>query len=188
MDGTLHILSISHYSCRNGLFPFHLPGRFMDSECIMGCLIDRFGSSHWCIAGKQTLDVYVRGDKIGSNMHGHRSHGFTGRTLSLVAHYVWHLSDRITLMGISHLQKITSTFCISLCLLVTACGNSTKIEGFDSQAWQSDVAGCDGVRRIILENVDLETELIGLSESEILGILGKPDRNQLYKRSSTPMR
>ena len=86
-------------------------------------------------------------------------------------------------MGLSHLQKITSTLGISLFLLVTACGNSTKIEGFDSQAWQSDVAGCDGVRRIILEQVDLETELIGLSESEILRILGKPDRNQLYKRN-----
>lgn len=74
----------------------------------------------------------------------------------------------------------------TLLLLVTsACRKDLPaLDGIDSKAWQLDKDGCNGYRAETAARLKTETEkLKGLSEMEIMTVLGTPDQNELYKRN-----
>ena len=61
---------------------------------------------------------------------------------------------------------------------------STDIPQFEESDWQSDKNGCQGLRSAMIEQLEqAKGSLKGLSEDEISSLLGKPDRNELYKRN-----
>lgn len=70
-------------------------------------------------------------------------------------------------------------------LLVSSCGNPLPtLEGIDLTAWKDDKNGCVGYRSQSLEALQLQKDKIkALSETEIVKLLGRPDRNELYKRN-----
>jgi len=70
-------------------------------------------------------------------------------------------------------------------LLCNACGKSLpSLNNIDQQAWKDDKLGCSGKRFAMMSDMENESEkLLALSEQEIIGILGKPDENELYKRN-----
>lgn len=68
-------------------------------------------------------------------------------------------------------------------LLIGACSSTPEIAGLDSKAWKSDIGGCEGIRASQLESIDLEESIIGVTESDIVRLMGKPDQNELYKRN-----
>jgi hypothetical protein len=75
---------------------------------------------------------------------------------------------------------------LGLCagLGLAACGLPKKIEGFDSAAWQDDRLGCGGGRKALRESFDnVRQELKGLTQNEVLDVLGKPDFQRLYERN-----
>lgn len=59
-----------------------------------------------------------------------------------------------------------------------------ELEGIDRQAWIDDKNGCGGKRAVMESAVNTEMEkLKGLSELDVVELLGKPDEHELYKRN-----
>jgi hypothetical protein len=75
----------------------------------------------------------------------------------------------------------------SLLLLVflLSCGKPLPaFDQLDLTKWKEDKNGCIGDRRNSLESLRQQKDkLKALSEMEIVSLLGKPDRNELYKRN-----
>jgi outer membrane protein assembly factor BamE (lipoprotein component of BamABCDE complex) len=71
-----------------------------------------------------------------------------------------------------------------LFLLFAACTSPGAPGYLDSARWERDDNGCNEYRSgVINEHPELLTALKGKSEDEIIEWLGKPDKNELYKRS-----
>ena len=72
-----------------------------------------------------------------------------------------------------------------LTLLIVACGKPTpEIQGINLESWKEDQMGCKGVRKSMIEDLRIQkNKLLGLSEMEIIKLLGRPDENELYKRN-----
>ncbi len=67
---------------------------------------------------------------------------------------------------------------------LAACNAPKEIEGFDSAAWQADRLGCGGGRQALRASFDsVRLELKGLTQNEVLDVLGKPDFQRLYERN-----
>ncbi|MCH7515146.1 MAG: hypothetical protein IH947_14570 [Bacteroidetes bacterium] len=67
---------------------------------------------------------------------------------------------------------------------ITGCGADIEIEDFSREIWKSDRNGCDGRRAGEIEALlGAKNILLGKSEHEILSLLGRPDKNELYRRS-----
>ena len=73
----------------------------------------------------------------------------------------------------------------SLVLFVFACGKPLPdLAPIDLSQWKEDKDGCKNVRaRFRSELISQKDELKGLSEKDIIELLGRPDRNELYKRN-----
>lgn len=58
------------------------------------------------------------------------------------------------------------------------------LKGIDLEKWKEDKNACSGIRSDTQESLRNElTKLKGLSEANIITLLGKPDQNELYKRN-----
>ena len=79
--------------------------------------------------------------------------------------------------NISRVLIITFISCIS-------CKQNVTIEGLDKDNWKADKNGCNGTRMDMKPVLESNLEKIkGLDQEEIQELLGKPDKNELYKRS-----
>lgn len=59
-----------------------------------------------------------------------------------------------------------------------------SLSGLDMAQWQKDANGCTGYRAQHERALVAETEALrGLSQMQIVELLGKPDQNELYKRN-----
>lgn len=74
------------------------------------------------------------------------------------------------------------------CLLLLAgltfsCTSNIEINGFSSEKWKSDRNGCMDLRQeyshMLLGSRD---KILGKSEHAVLSLLGRPDKNELYRR------
>ena len=69
-------------------------------------------------------------------------------------------------------------------LLLLACNNSTQLTGIDKERWAEDPNGCKGLRMEMYDDLKKNLENIkGSTQTELVELLGKPDMNELYKRS-----
>jgi hypothetical protein len=70
-------------------------------------------------------------------------------------------------------------------LLLIACSKPLPdLAPIDLKQWKADKDGCLGYRQSIAESLmDQTDKLKGLSEKKIIELLGRPDRNELYKRN-----
>lgn len=74
-------------------------------------------------------------------------------------------------------------FFILFLILTFSCSSTPEIAGFDSTRWKADTKGCMGIRAEMVQTASLEETLIGISESDIVELMGRPDENNLYKRN-----
>ena len=74
---------------------------------------------------------------------------------------------------------------VILLLLCIGCGKPLPdLQGVDAARWRADKNACLGYRREMEHALTLEKDkLKGLSEMEIVNLLGRPDKNELYKRN-----
>jgi hypothetical protein len=74
---------------------------------------------------------------------------------------------------------------LALSLFIFSCGKSLpEFEGIDTQSWKNDRNGCGSKRLKMREAIQKEkNKLLALDELEIIQLLGKPDRNELFKRN-----
>lgn len=70
-------------------------------------------------------------------------------------------------------------------LILSSCGKDLPIlQGVDAETWKSDKNGCEGKRFGLTNAIRNEKEkLLALDEKEIIKVLGRPDRNELFKRN-----
>lgn len=74
---------------------------------------------------------------------------------------------------------------ILLFFFLLGCGKSLPtLENIDLNAWQKDHNACEGYRTTVISSVQSQTDkLLALDEGQVVSLLGKPDRNELYKRN-----
>jgi len=70
-------------------------------------------------------------------------------------------------------------------LLLAGCGKpAPSFTDVDISKWREDKNGCLGDRLRYLDSFTLQKDkLKALSETDIIKLLGRPDRNELYKRN-----
>ncbi|QOI98228.1 MAG: hypothetical protein HRU69_12355 [Flammeovirgaceae bacterium] len=74
---------------------------------------------------------------------------------------------------------------LSFILVLWSCGKSLPVfENMNLADWQQDRNGCSG-KRAAMEQVisNQKDKLLALSETQVAELLGRPDRNELYKRN-----
>lgn len=68
-------------------------------------------------------------------------------------------------------------------LLAVACGSPKQFNAFPAADWREDRLGCTGRREALAGELEaIRRDLRGLTEPEILGLLGKPDSQELQGR------
>jgi len=74
---------------------------------------------------------------------------------------------------------------IVLALTAGACGKPLPtLEGIDMKQWKDDKNGCHHFREKLIDTLTSQKDkLKGLSEDDIIALLGRPDQNELYKRN-----
>ncbi|MTI40115.1 hypothetical protein [Fulvivirga lutimaris] len=80
-------------------------------------------------------------------------------------------------------MKFTFTV-FALSIFLFACDKTIDLKNFDELAWQSDKGACQNIRVEMQDDLEAAKEqLKGLNQDEIVTVLGRPDENELYKRS-----
>ncbi|HEV8515176.1 MAG TPA: hypothetical protein VGQ59_17965 [Cyclobacteriaceae bacterium] len=69
--------------------------------------------------------------------------------------------------------------------LLVACGKPLPtLDGIDLKQWKEDRNGCNHFREKLIDTLTSQKDkLLGLSEDDVIGLLGRPDQNELYKRN-----
>ena len=72
-----------------------------------------------------------------------------------------------------------------LAAILISCGKALPaLDGIDTEKWKGDRDACQGYRQSVASSIEAEmVKLKGLSEMDIIQLLGKPDQNELYKRN-----
>ena len=79
------------------------------------------------------------------------------------------------------LQRLFSST-ILICIL--SCSGNNFSEEIDLDGWKSDNAACNGTRESIVDDIlERKSHFFGLPQEKVVGILGNPDRHQLYIRN-----
>jgi len=74
---------------------------------------------------------------------------------------------------------------LSVVSLVFSCGKPLPdLSPIDLAQWKEDKGGCKNIRTSYLAQLtEQKDKLKGLAEGDIIKLLGRPDRNELYKRN-----
>ncbi|MGD1839896.1 MAG: hypothetical protein ACFB0B_03230 [Thermonemataceae bacterium] len=71
-----------------------------------------------------------------------------------------------------------------LLLALLACKELPDLKDFDEESWQADKMGCNAQRLAAIESFRMNKEaMMGLSQKQIMQLLGKPDEQNLYRRN-----
>lgn len=73
----------------------------------------------------------------------------------------------------------------AILLVLFGCGKSTPaLDNLDLEQWKKDKNACGTYRTHTLETLSGQKEkLLALKETQVVALLGRPDRNELYKRN-----
>jgi hypothetical protein len=80
------------------------------------------------------------------------------------------------------MRKLLSVFVLAATF---GCGKSLPdLESLNLTEWKNDKNGCGTYRAQHIEEIKTQKEkFLALDESQIIKLLGRPDRNELYKRN-----
>ena len=71
-----------------------------------------------------------------------------------------------------------------LCLMMCCERALPTIDGLNVEQWKDDKNGCKGARLSMRKSIEEQkAKLQGLSETQVVKLLGRPDQNELYKRN-----
>lgn len=83
------------------------------------------------------------------------------------------------------MRKFKSLSLLLLFVFLFSCGKDLPtLQGIDDETWKSDKNGCEGKRFPMTNALRTEKDkLLALNEQELISVLGRPDRNELFKRN-----
>lgn len=68
----------------------------------------------------------------------------------------------------------------------SSCKKEIDFKNFDPLTWRKDYNGCDGSREVQYIYLDkIKNEFIGVRETQLVEILGKPNKQELGERGKT---
>lgn len=75
--------------------------------------------------------------------------------------------------------------CILILLILSGCGKSLPtLDNLDLEQWEKDKNACGSYRKDNINTLLAQKEkLLALKEMQIVDLIGRPDRNELYKRN-----
>jgi hypothetical protein len=78
-----------------------------------------------------------------------------------------------------------AVFAILLVQTVASCKKAVDLQGFDANSWKQDTNACQNKRIALYEDFEkkIKPQLKGLSETELIALLGRADKQELFKRS-----
>lgn len=80
--------------------------------------------------------------------------------------------------------KIRRCYLLISLFSALACNPPKTIEGFENAGWKKDKMACSGIReRMATDFEQVRKKLIGLSQDEIIDVLGMPDLQRLDTRN-----
>jgi hypothetical protein len=69
-------------------------------------------------------------------------------------------------------------------VLLTACADKKTFSNFNSAAWKQDKLGCQEERKKMAADFEqIRRDLLGMSQEEVIDLLGRPDFQLLRERS-----
>jgi len=75
------------------------------------------------------------------------------------------------------------TFVLIMLIPMLGCVQKRTVS-FDSDSWKKDMHGCNeerlGLYSIIIEK---QGEILGMTNKQVIKVLGRPERNELYRRN-----
>ena len=75
-------------------------------------------------------------------------------------------------------------FALLLSLFLFTCQSKTTLDGFDREKWIADPNGCKAERAELINTLlEQKNKIAGLSDREVIQLLGKPDETNLYRRT-----
>ncbi len=76
-------------------------------------------------------------------------------------------------------------FSLILLVILSACGRELPmLDNLDLEQWEKDKNACGTYRNDNIETLLAQKEkLLALKEMQIVNLIGRPDRNELYKRN-----
>lgn len=81
-------------------------------------------------------------------------------------------------------MKLNRIIPIVLILISFSCTDIPNLENIDLKKWKEDKNACNKYRIEVVDSLLLQEEkLRGLSQNEIINLLGTADKHQLYERS-----
>ena len=74
---------------------------------------------------------------------------------------------------------------IAVIVVLSSCGRDLpELKGIELARWKTDEGACAGIREQTADTLRAQKNLLlGLSEMQIVELLGKPDHNELFKRN-----
>lgn len=85
--------------------------------------------------------------------------------------------------------RLRSAYCactlLIMLVIISGCGKEIPtLDGLDLEQWRKDKNACGTYRMETLTHLQSQKEkLLALKEMQIIDLLGRPDRNELYKRN-----
>jgi hypothetical protein len=84
--------------------------------------------------------------------------------------------------------RLRAAFCVPtfmLFLILSGCGRELPtLDNLDLQQWEKDKNACGSYRKDNIDTLLAQKEkLLALKEMQIVNLIGRPDRNELYKRN-----
>ena len=74
--------------------------------------------------------------------------------------------------------------CVILLFFLFSCKKDIRYKRFNPYAFQADINGCDGTRRVQIVYLDsIKDDFKGMWESQLLEILGRPNKQELDERN-----
>jgi outer membrane protein assembly factor BamE (lipoprotein component of BamABCDE complex) len=65
---------------------------------------------------------------------------------------------------------------------LAGCNSKPTLTGFDQESWRKDARSCGNIRPTLLTQLDqVSGALIGLSHTQVIGLLGKPEGKSMEK-------
>ncbi len=82
------------------------------------------------------------------------------------------------------MKHLNSIFALFILLLLAACTTPESMRDFDSDTWKADKNGCEAKRTDLVPAFEkFRKDMIGKKEYLVRSVLGKPDKENLLKRS-----
>lgn len=68
--------------------------------------------------------------------------------------------------------------------LMVGCKSAPTIEGFDAKIWKNDPKACKNQRAALLPALEKNKDkLVKVESGQLMQLLGRPDKNELYRRN-----